>query len=274
MARPVRCKRIPKHTTPPLEARRTTHKPQPRPRWSRSGCLRGRTNGVLSHGGILALQGGEDVNHRYGRETGRNLHRYGLIGSISKLSLRGEGESSIESSQFRPLVRSSSSNKGFRGPQVARGGVPCRGPPLHLYCRGESLQTRMADDVVVLRDEQTAYDDGTVVRVRLLRVPESERFGEGVKYALHYGAAGADDPIIRFDNCRRVHSLRSFPRRCHPRSARVTTTARTNSTSALKPSRSSSPGSRCSTSASGRRSRRRSERTGDPRQLSSSHVIA
>jgi len=65
----------------------------------------------------------------------------------------------------------------------------------------------MADDVVVLRDEQTAYDDGTVVRVRLLRVPRSDRFEEGVKYALHYGAAGADDPIIRFDNHHGPHEL-------------------------------------------------------------------
>jgi hypothetical protein len=65
----------------------------------------------------------------------------------------------------------------------------------------------MADDVVVLRDEQTAYDDGTVVKVRLLRVPESDRFEEGVKYALHYGAAGADDPIIRFDNHHGPHEL-------------------------------------------------------------------
>ena len=30
--------------------------------WSK--CLRGRTNGALSHEGILALQGGEDVNTR------------------------------------------------------------------------------------------------------------------------------------------------------------------------------------------------------------------
>lgn len=62
MARPVRCKRIPKYTTPPCEVRRTTHKPQPRPPWSRSGCLRGRRTGLLSHEGILALQRGEDVN--------------------------------------------------------------------------------------------------------------------------------------------------------------------------------------------------------------------
>ena len=38
-----------------------THEPQPSPLWSRSGCLRGHTNGVLSREGILALQRWEDI---------------------------------------------------------------------------------------------------------------------------------------------------------------------------------------------------------------------
>ncbi|ERH03616.1 MAG: hypothetical protein J07HR59_00733 [Halorubrum sp. J07HR59] len=41
--------------------RRTSHDPQPRPRWVPSGCLRGRRNGLLSHDRIRALQPGEDV---------------------------------------------------------------------------------------------------------------------------------------------------------------------------------------------------------------------
>nr|WP_276220773.1 DUF6516 family protein [Halomicroarcula sp. DFY41] len=57
----------------------------------------------------------------------------------------------------------------------------------------------MADDVEVLEDEIQAYDDGTVVRIRILDVPASEQYPEG-KYAFHYGEAGADDHIIRFDN--------------------------------------------------------------------------
>lgn len=55
-------------------------------------------------------------------------------------------------------------------------------------------------DVRVLRDETEAYSDGTVARVRLLAVPESERFPDGIKYSFHYGVAGAADPIVRFDN--------------------------------------------------------------------------
>lgn len=56
------------------------------------------------------------------------------------------------------------------------------------------------DDVTVVRDDTEVYADETVARVRVLAVPASERFPEGVKYALHYGAAGAEDPVVRFDN--------------------------------------------------------------------------
>jgi len=58
----------------------------------------------------------------------------------------------------------------------------------------------MGDDVTVLEDETVACDDGTVTKVRILAIPESDRFPEGIKYAFHYGEAGADEPIIRFDN--------------------------------------------------------------------------
>lgn len=65
----------------------------------------------------------------------------------------------------------------------------------------------MGDDVVALRDEIEAYDDGHVARVRVLAVPESDRFPDGIKYAFHYGEAGVADPIIRFDNHHGVHEL-------------------------------------------------------------------
>ncbi|WP_254761496.1 toxin-antitoxin system TumE family protein [Natrinema marinum] len=65
----------------------------------------------------------------------------------------------------------------------------------------------MSDDVTVVRDEIEAYADGTIARVRVLAVPESKKFTEGLKYAFHYGEAGADDPFIRFDNHHGVHEL-------------------------------------------------------------------
>jgi len=65
----------------------------------------------------------------------------------------------------------------------------------------------MGEDVTVLRDEITAYDDGTVARVRILAVPESDKFPDGVKYAFHYGKAGGDDPIVRYDNHHGPHEV-------------------------------------------------------------------
>lgn len=72
---------------------------------------------------------------------------------------------------------------------------------------GFILTNWMSDDVTVIRDEIEAYTDGTVARVRVLSVPESNRFVEGVKYAFHYGDAGAEYPIIRFDNHHGIHEL-------------------------------------------------------------------
>jgi hypothetical protein len=66
---------------------------------------------------------------------------------------------------------------------------------------------KMADDVVVLEDERVGYDDGTVAAIRVLEVPQSETYPDGVKYKFHYGEAGADDPIIRFDNHHGPHEL-------------------------------------------------------------------
>lgn len=65
----------------------------------------------------------------------------------------------------------------------------------------------MSEDAVVLRDEIQAYADDTVARVRVLSVPQSERFPEGIKYAFHYGEAGAQHPVVRFDNHHGPHEL-------------------------------------------------------------------
>lgn len=65
----------------------------------------------------------------------------------------------------------------------------------------------MGGDVTVVRDEGTAYDDGMVARVRVLSVPPSDTYPEGIKYAFHYGAAGDEHPVIRFDNHHGPHEL-------------------------------------------------------------------
>lgn len=66
-------------------------------------------------------------------------------------------------------------------------------------------------DVVVLRDEIEAYADGTVARVRVLPVPESDQFPEGIKYAFHYGEAGGRNPIVRYDNHHGTHEVHRGP---------------------------------------------------------------
>lgn len=60
------------------------------------------------------------------------------------------------------------------------------------------------DDVDVVEDETYYPADNTVVRVRVLSVPESQKFPEGVKYRLHYGTRD-DETIVRYDNSHGVH---------------------------------------------------------------------
>jgi len=69
----------------------------------------------------------------------------------------------------------------------------------------------MSGDVTVVREEGKAYDDGTVARVRVLSVPVSEQYPDGVKYAFHYGEAGAEHPVVRLDNHHGVHELHLGP---------------------------------------------------------------
>lgn len=61
-----------------------------------------------------------------------------------------------------------------------------------------------SDDVDVLEDLRRDLGD-RVVKIRILDVPVSEQFPEGVKYALHYGRKHDDDPILRYDNHHGVH---------------------------------------------------------------------
>lgn len=60
------------------------------------------------------------------------------------------------------------------------------------------------DDVKVVRDRRRDFGD-EIVRIRILRVPESETFPEGIKYAFHYGRKGSEDPVLRYDNHHGIH---------------------------------------------------------------------
>jgi hypothetical protein len=60
------------------------------------------------------------------------------------------------------------------------------------------------DEVNVVRDRRRDFGD-TLVRIRVLRVPESETYPEGIKHAYHHGEKSADTPILRYDNHHGVH---------------------------------------------------------------------
>jgi hypothetical protein len=60
------------------------------------------------------------------------------------------------------------------------------------------------DDVAVIRDRRRDVGD-SVVRIRILSVPESDTYPEGIKYAFHYGKKGAPTPVLRYDNHHGVH---------------------------------------------------------------------
>lgn len=60
------------------------------------------------------------------------------------------------------------------------------------------------DDVYVLEDTERRFRDDTVLRVRVLAVPESEKFPDGVKYRLHYGTED-ERTLIRYDNSHGIH---------------------------------------------------------------------
>ncbi|TVT92789.1 MULTISPECIES: toxin-antitoxin system TumE family protein [Haloferax] len=61
-----------------------------------------------------------------------------------------------------------------------------------------------SDEVEVLYQDTREFDN-KIIHIRILSVPKSEKFPEGVKYGLHYGRKGGDDPIVRYDNHHGVH---------------------------------------------------------------------
>jgi hypothetical protein len=65
----------------------------------------------------------------------------------------------------------------------------------------------VGDEVEVIEDYRLPhFDRGTIEVVKILRVPESEKFPNGVKYRMHYGHIdGEDDPIVRYDNSHGYH---------------------------------------------------------------------
>lgn len=60
------------------------------------------------------------------------------------------------------------------------------------------------DEPVVLIDEREVVDDEFVKRIKVIAVPESAKFPDGIKYRMHYGRLDGTT-LLRYDNSHGVH---------------------------------------------------------------------
>ena len=61
------------------------------------------------------------------------------------------------------------------------------------------------DEIRILEHQSTTMPTGARVKIRIITVPESKKFPEGIKYSMHYGLPDEEDPILRYDNAHGVH---------------------------------------------------------------------
>ncbi len=59
-----------------------------------------------------------------------------------------------------------------------------------------------------LVDEFRRTEDGRVLRVKVLEVPESEKYPEGIKYRMHFGTTEGHT-LLRYDNSHGNHERHS-----------------------------------------------------------------
>jgi hypothetical protein len=60
------------------------------------------------------------------------------------------------------------------------------------------------DEAHIVEDTDRRFADGFVLRVRVLAVPESKKFPDGIKYRLHYGT-DTGKTVLRYDNSHGFH---------------------------------------------------------------------
>lgn len=60
------------------------------------------------------------------------------------------------------------------------------------------------DRSTVLIDEREVIDGAYVKRIKVIAVPNSQQFPEGIKYRMHYGTLDGET-ILRYDNSHGVH---------------------------------------------------------------------
>lgn len=59
-------------------------------------------------------------------------------------------------------------------------------------------------DITVVQNRRFDFGD-EIVKIRILRVPKSEKFPDGIKYGFHYGKKGTAEPYLRYDNHHGTH---------------------------------------------------------------------
>lgn len=64
----------------------------------------------------------------------------------------------------------------------------------------------MGSDVEIVRDYRREHSDRSIENVKIMRVPQSEKFPEGVKYRMNHTAT-SNYPQFRFDNSHGVHEM-------------------------------------------------------------------
>lgn len=56
-----------------------------------------------------------------------------------------------------------------------------------------------------LVDERYHPTPGEIIRIKIVAVPKSTRFPDGIKYAFHYGRTDETTTYLRYDNAHGVH---------------------------------------------------------------------
>lgn len=64
----------------------------------------------------------------------------------------------------------------------------------------------MGSDVEIVRNYRREHADRSIENVKIMRVPQSEKFSAGVKYRMHHTET-SDYPQFRFDNSHGVHEV-------------------------------------------------------------------
>lgn len=83
---------------------------------------------------------------------------------------------------------------------------PNDGDNTNSYLVGAWTNTRWSRPAVTtLVDERYEPAPGEVIHIKIVSVPRSDRFPEGITYAFHHGTTAGETTYLRYDNAHGVH---------------------------------------------------------------------